>query len=227
MMSDYVSAGSQHFVTQCVLSAVYLLWIQHSIHFAFFFFFFVAAQSRGSVGAEALILATAQNLKQCGVSAYKWQRWQAFHKHTHTHTHKHRLLTISNLASILNNKRGLIPTPVIITHSQESHCLIHQKACGNCAYAVQRLVHRTGLSSSLILAEPATPPVPSFCKAAWSSTLIQDCQHWAWALSDTVSEARPPTETTVGMVRTVLRDKCTTGGVWGEDQTWHADHLRS
>lgn len=58
----------------------------------------------------------------------------------------------------------MIPTPVIITHSQESHCLIQQKACGNCAYAVQRLVHRTGLSSSLILTEPATPPAPSFVK---------------------------------------------------------------
>ncbi len=33
--------------------------------------------------------------------------------------------------------------------------------------------------------------------------LIQDCLRWVWALSDTVSEAHPPTETTVGMVDTV------------------------
>lgn len=45
-----------------------------------------------------------------------------------------------------------------------------------------------------------------FCEAAWSSTLIQDCQCWAWTLSDTVSEAHPPTATTVGMVHTVLHD---------------------
>ena len=68
MMSDYVSAGSQHFVTQCALSTVHLLWIRHSIHCLFFFF---AAQSRGSAGAEALILATALNPKQCGVSVFK------------------------------------------------------------------------------------------------------------------------------------------------------------
>lgn len=125
---------------------------------------------------------------------------------THTHTHKHRLLTISNLASILNNKRGLIPTPVIITHSQESHGLINQKACGNCAYAVQRLVHHTGLSSSLILTEPATPPVPSFVKLHGAplsfriaSTGLGLCQTQSVKLIH-------PQRLTVGMVRTVLRD---------------------
>lgn len=65
-----------------------------------------------------------------------------------------------------------------------------------------------------------------FLQAFWSFTIIQGCQCRALALSDTVSEAHPPTEMAVSMAHTVLRDSAQKEES-GWDQTWHNICLRS
>jgi len=73
MMSDDVSAGSQHFVTHSVcwvLCICYEFGSNAEAGIPYNFPCFCIAQSWESIGAETSILATALNLKQYNVSVY-------------------------------------------------------------------------------------------------------------------------------------------------------------
>lgn len=72
MMSDYVSAGSQHLsLTVCAECCVFGVDSAAVLKQTFYTTsLFCAAHSSESIGAETLILATALNVKQYDLSVY-------------------------------------------------------------------------------------------------------------------------------------------------------------
>lgn len=216
-MSDFVSAGSQHFVTHCVC---WMLWICCE---------FGSGAETGTMQLPyfwcRLIMGIywSWDINTCVCTESETTRCVREQLKVMTSfLHKQGLNFFSYLAtSPTAEKAWFIHQLSHIQKEYKSHYFINHKPFGNCAYAIQCLIHCKVLYNMFA----QVWVVPCFLQNlqlmlsfySWFKLLIQNCQH-NWV--DTFSQWRSYTHRDYSRhVTYSITWRCTPGGVWGDITT--------